>query len=88
MKQLFQVGEPAILQSLDAPHRMWNARVTVKSVRWIDNPLDTKGMPQLSTFVYTVDICDRMFAQSALRKIDDKQIEIKEQTTAEIVVYE
>ena len=88
MKQLFSVGEPAILQSLDAPHRMWNARVVIKSVKWVETPYDIHGMPQPSTYVYEIDISNKIFVQSALRKIDDTSIEIKEQTSIEQPVYE
>ena len=79
MKQLFAVGEPAILQSLDAPIDFWNAGIVILSVKWMEYPTDIHGFPQESTFVYEIDIRTGYFAQSALRKLDAPAIEIKEQ---------
>jgi len=78
MIQLFAIGEQAILQSLDAPIEMWNVRVTVMTCKWVENPLDVYGMPQPSTYVYEIDLCDRRFVQTALRKIGTVDIKIKE----------
>jgi len=78
MKQLFAIGEAAILQSLDAPIEMWNVRVTVMTCKWVENPLDVYGMPQPSTYVYEIDLCDRRFVQTALRKIGTVNIKIEE----------
>jgi len=79
MIQLFAVGEPAILQSLDAPMNLWNARVTVTSCKWSECPLDIFGMPQPSTFIYEIDIYEGYFIQSTLIKLDTPTIKIKEQ---------
>ena len=81
--QLFSVGELAILQSLDAPLDMWNAHVVVTSVKWVENPLDIHGMPQPSTYVYEINICDKRFVQAALRKFNTLSIKIKEQVALE-----
>ncbi len=86
MKQLFEVGELAILQSLEAPLEMWNARVTIISVKWMENPLDIYGMPQLSTYVYNVDIDDRLFVQAALRKVSTPDIKIEEQIADKVLL--
>lgn len=82
MIQLFAVGEEAILQSIDAPIEMWNARVTITSCKWVENPIDVHGMPQPSTFVYEVGCC-RQFVQSALRKLETPTITIKEKVAIE-----
>ena len=79
MKQLFAVGEPAILQSLDAPAYMWNAGVTVTSCKWMEHPLDIHGFPQVATFAYEIAEYEGYFIQATLRKLDMPTIEIKEQ---------
>ena len=84
MNQLFVVGEEAILQSTDAPQHMWNAHVVITKVKWADNPIDIFGMPLMSTFIYEIDWCGKMFIQQALRKITYKELEIKEQSSIEI----
>ena len=84
MIQLFAVGEPAILQSLDAPIDFWNAAIIVLSVKWMEHPNDIHGHPAEATFAYEIDVRDGYFAQSALRKLDEPTIEIKEQTAEPI----
>ena len=79
MIQLFAVGEPAILQSVDAPIYMWNAGVTVTSCKWMETPLDIHGFPQAATFAYEVKEYEGYYIQAALRKLDTPTIEIKEQ---------
>lgn len=79
MIQLFAVGEPAILQSVDAPMYMWNMHVTVTSVKWMEHPLDIHGFPQASTFAYEIDALEGYYIQAALRKINGPAIKIKEQ---------
>jgi len=86
MIQRFEVGEVAILQSIDAPLTMWNARVTIQSVKWIEYPLDIHGMPQPSTYVYTVDIDDRQFVEAALRKISTPNIKVEEQIADKVLL--
>lgn len=83
MKQLFAIGEPAILQSLDAPIEMWNARVTVTSCKWADHPVDIFGMPQVATYIYEIDVHDGYFMQETLRKLDTPTIVIKEKIAEE-----
>jgi len=79
MNPRFEVGEVAILQSVDAPTTMWNAEVTVMSVKWADNPLDIHGMPQPSSFLYEINIHDGLFLES------EPQIEILEKTSVEVL---
>ena len=83
MIQLFAIGEVAILQSLDAPSYMWNMRVNVLSVKWMDHPNDIHGMPQESTFAYEIDALDGYYIQAALRKLNTPTIFIKEQEALE-----
>lgn len=83
MKQLFTIGEAAILQSLDAPIEMWNVRVTIVSCKWAEHPVDIFGMPQVATYIYEIDVRDGYFMQACLRKLDAPMIMIKEQEAQE-----
>jgi len=85
MNPRFEVGEVAILQSVDAPTTMWNAEVTVMSVKWADNPLDIHGMPQPSSFLYEINIHDGLFLEQTLKKKSEPQIEILEKTSVEVL---
>jgi len=85
MIPLFAVGEPALLQSMDAPSTMWNAEVTVMSVKWANHPTDIHGMPQPSSFVYEIDIHTGLFLEQTLKKKDTPQIEILEKASVEVL---
>jgi len=83
MIQLFAVGETAILQSLDASSDLWNALVTVTSCKWSECPIDIHGMPQVSTYIYEIDIHEGYYIQAALKKLDTPIIAIKEKQVEE-----
>ena len=86
MEQLFFIGEKALLQSLDGPLHLWNSIVVIESVEWIENPIDMQGCPKPSTFVYGIDINDKIYAQSALKKLDSENATIKEKVSIEVEV--
>jgi len=72
--QLFVPGEFCILRSTDSDDYLWDARVTVTSAKWVEDPRDIHGSPYPATWVYTINIIEGYFVQAALKKIEVAEI--------------
>jgi len=71
MNRLFLDGEVAILQSTEIPE-YWGAEVTITSGKFCKNPRDKNGNIYPSTFVYTLAEMEGNYAQSCLKKRQER----------------